>query len=391
MYVKEGVYIPPSVVTPHSCVDNVFNCDVENVTSALNYDFGAENPVEGFGLLDSGTENFEPNSDFYQEIETVTSDAEGQQIFDVSTPEGTRIEVFSSCVKGSCKCIYRLDNVESQLKPCRFASLILSVPGYSEKYLQLLWHITDGFPIVDSDVDSYKCVNYSSITCPEVSPVMDKIIGKELAEGAISISDVKPKCIHALGAVSKPDGGIRPITDCSRPVNLSVNFNCDSLLEDFCFKSVANVTEVLNRFDYMSVVDIKSAYRAVPIHPQHRKFQGFSWFWEGEQRWFVENRMCFGLRLGPMYFNLISTFIYDVLTDIYDLEIVNYLDDFISVSRNYVSAVTAQATMIRLLRYCGFHVSFSKIVHPAQCATYLGIVIDSDRMELRLPEGKVSK
>ena len=43
----------------------------------------------------------------------------------------------------------------------------------------------------------------------------------------MSLSDVKTVCIHALGAVSKPDGSIRPITDCSRPVNNSVNYKCD--------------------------------------------------------------------------------------------------------------------------------------------------------------------
>ena len=61
--------------------------------------------------------------------------------------------------------------------------------------------------------------------------------------------------------------------------------------------------------DYMSVIDIKSAYRAVPIMASHRNHQGFEWVFEGKSCWFVDNCMCFGLRLGPMYFTYLSTLV----------------------------------------------------------------------------------
>ena len=142
---------------------------------------------------------------------------------------------------------------------------------------------------------------------------------------------------------------------------------------------------------FMSVIDIKSAYRAVPIKPSHRKYQGFSWFWEGENRWFLDNRLCFGLRLGPMYFNLISSFIYDVLSKRFNLNVVNYLDDFIAIAVNESECLTAQTSMIHLLRFLGFHVSYNKAIHPSKAATILGIVIDTEGLELRLPEGKVAR
>ena len=81
---------------------------------------------------------------------------------------------------------------------------------------------------------------------------LDGIIGKELAEGYLKIVKDKPNCIHSMGAVPKPEWGIRPITDCSMPRDISVNIFCDNTIEDFQYKSVDNV-------DYMPVVDIKSA------------------------------------------------------------------------------------------------------------------------------------
>ena len=202
------------------------------------------------------------------------------------------------------------------------------------------------------------------------------------------MSILKPVCIHALGAVPKSDGGIRPITDCSRPLGASINSHCEGLIKDFCFKNVKTVTDMLEFNDYMTVVDIKAAFRAVPIRPEHQKYQGFGWELDNKFYWFEDNRLCFGHRLGPMYFNL-STFIHDVLLSMYNVTIVNYLDDFIAVARDYDSCLVAQNSIVDILRHLGFYISFTKLIHPSNCVTFLGIVIDSNRIELRLPAGKV--
>ena len=63
--------------------------------------------------------------------------------------------------------------------------------------------------------------------------LLDSIIGKELSEGYLKIVKSKPTCIHKMGAVPKPDGGIRPITDCSMPKDISVNNFCNDIIQDF--------------------------------------------------------------------------------------------------------------------------------------------------------------
>ena len=315
-----------------------------------------------------------------------------QLILSLNSPLGSVVNVFESCVKGCCTCVYSLGGIPSQLKPCRFAAIVFNKgPSWAETYGDLVWSITDGFPIVDREVDSYVCENYTSITCPEGSSKMDRIVERELAEGMISIVENRPHCVHALGAVPKSSGGIRQITDCSRPLGISVNNHCESLLEDFCFKSVEDVVPMLEQGYYMSVVDIQAAYRAVPIRVDHRKYQGFSWDYKGKPRWFVENRLCFGLRLGPSYFNHISNFICDILSHTHGLKVVNYLDDFIAVAEDLDACLSARLIMVNTLRYLGFHVSFEKLIYPSTNVIYLGLVIDSDRMELRLPEGKLDK
>ena len=75
-------------------------------------------------------------------------------IFSLKSPSGRIIEVFPSCVSGNCKCEFFLEGVKNQLRACRFAGIIFSDVTLTESYSGLLWHDTDGFPIVDSPVDS---------------------------------------------------------------------------------------------------------------------------------------------------------------------------------------------------------------------------------------------
>ena len=102
-------------------------------------------------------------------------------LFSTVSPLGNEVNVFDACSRGVCKCYYSIGGVPSQLKPCRFASIILDPCNkWAENYVKLLWNITDGFPIVDSAVQEYECENYSSITCVENKSKMDIIIRREL-------------------------------------------------------------------------------------------------------------------------------------------------------------------------------------------------------------------
>lgn len=98
----------------------------------------------------------------------------------------------------------------------------------------------------------------------------------------------KPHCIHALGAVEKPYRDIPPITDCGRPDDECINANTDSLVQKFRYKSVNNVVDILQKGDYMSVIDIRNTYWSVPINPEHSRYQGFKWNLDGADRYFMD-------------------------------------------------------------------------------------------------------
>ena len=166
---------------------------------------------------------------------------------------------------------------------------------------------------------------------------MSTLLRKEVSEGKVSISKDKPNCIHVMGEVTKSDGRLRPITDYSLPESTSINSFMHTTCEEFKYHSVNDVTKILSRGDYMSVLDIASSYRLVPIYPTHSKFQGFKWdFDDGNgEIVLVENRLCFGLKCAPYIFNLLSKLVVAMAKSRGVANMVNYLDNFIIVGNTW--------------------------------------------------------
>ena len=295
-----------------------------------------------------------------------------------------------------CSCEYLLGGDNTQLKPCKFAYILsLCSEEGKDTFTPLFHDVCDGFKIVGNELDvsslSYDCKNYLSVLTKENKPKMDKITRKELSEGYMKVVDKKPKCIHSLGAVPKPNGEIRPITDCSMPLHKSINNHCENLIEEFKHKSVDDVLSMLNVHNYLAVVDIKSAYSALSIYPEHRSLLGLRWNLDNNNIYIEDGCMCFGLSVGPMQFNKVSEFVYSILSDLYGIQIVNYLDDFIVVASSKEEAQWAQNMVINTLRYLCFHISWAKVTPPSRVCRFLGLEIDSKEMEIRLPLDKLEK
>ena len=94
---------------------------------------------------------------------------------------------------------------------------------------------------------------------------------------------------------------------------------------------------------------------------------------------------------GQDIFTEILGFVYNILADIYNIQAVNYLDDFIVIWATLEEATWAQKVVVKILRYLRFYISWGKITPPSQVCRYLGLDIDSIKMEIRLLEDKLEK
>ena len=71
--------------------------------------------------------------------------------------------------------------------------------------------------------------------------------------------------------------------------------------------------------------------------------------------------------------------------------VVNYLDDFLIIGSTKEECQRGLVTLINLLDYLGFNVSWRKVVSPTQRLTFLGIELDFSTMSLRLSEDKLNR
>ena len=307
------------------------------------------------------------------------------------------IHVYKSCIAGTCKCVHLIDGKPAQLLPCRFAPFLSgssNVLTDSDEDCQFIWEgVVQGFKIVNKNCETgYNCKNYNSILQKPFFEEMCNLIEDETISGKVSVTEIIPKCVHSLGGVEKSNGDLRPITDCSMPRNFAINNFMQETYRPFTYNSVNTAVKMLEKGDFMSVLDLRSAYRSVNVYGKHSTFQGFAWkFKDGKKQYYTNNRLSFGLRCAPYIFSKLSDLIVLIANSYGVGRVVNYLDDFLVIGSSEDECRQGRDVLIQIVQHLGFEVAFNKVTDPNTTFTFLGITIDSLEMDLTLPVEKLDK
>ena len=302
--------------------------------------------------------------------------------------------MYEECIAGSCSCVHVIGSTKAQLRPCRVGHFLFSDNCcLDSEVVNKIWDgVCDGFHIVDEgQIPSYECDNYQSILSETFRKEMSSILESDLIEGRIGIATEKPHCVHSLGGVEKSNGRLRPITDCSMPDKISINNYMSTTCDKFSYNSVDSLAQLISKGDFMGVTDIASAFRSVSIHPDDYKYQGFSWEVGEEKVYYEDYRLCFGLKCAPFKFDLLSQLVVDMARAEGISRIVNYLDDFAIVEDSLEKCKAAQLKLVRILRKIGFNIAWQKLETPSTHVKFLGIILDSEEMNLSLPMCKLEK
>ncbi|CAC5404287.1 unnamed protein product [Mytilus coruscus] len=113
----------------------------------------------------------------------------------------------------------------------------------------LLHGIKNGFDIVQNDL---ALINISAKNHPSAlpsSPLYEKAhqqILTEIENGNYEFTESTPKIISHLGVIPKPDGGVRIIHDCSRPLGSAVNDFAEDM-EKQKFQSVDDAAKLVTK------------------------------------------------------------------------------------------------------------------------------------------------
>ena len=133
-------------------------------------------------------------------------------------------------------------------------------------------------------------------------------------------------------------------------------------------------------------MDIESAYRLVPVHPHDRSLLGLRL---GDNV-YIDPMLPFGLRSAPKIFTAIADALEWCLKSAGIAHVHHYLDDFVVVgSSGTTECSRALDILISKCTELGVPLATHKTEGPATSITFLGIVIDTARGELRLPAAKL--
>ena len=109
-----------------------------------------------------------------------------------------------------------------------------------------------------------------------------------------------PSTSIVFGVIPKPSqpGKWRLIVDLSHPESASVN---DGIHPDLCSLSYASIDDAVAQIIHkgkgmhLAKLDLESAHRMVPVHPDDCHLLGMEW--NGE--WYIDTALPFGLRSAP--------------------------------------------------------------------------------------------
>ena len=230
----------------------------------------------------------------------------------------------------------------------------------------------------------------------EHGEVVQCYIEKELAKGRLigPLSTEATQRVHVnpFGVIPKKEPGQwRLIVDLSAPRGGSVN---DGIRRECCTLSYLSVDDIVERIlllgpgAQLAKFDLKAAYRNIPVHPDDRHLLGLRW---GNDT-FVDTVLPFGLRSAPILFSAVAEALAYIIHQKGSVWMDHYLDDFVVVGPpgSYGCAQTLQIAL-ETCKEVGFPVAGEKTEGPTTVLTVLGIEIDSNKMELRLPESRLSK
>ena len=198
--------------------------------------------------------------------------------------------------------------------------------------------------------------------------------------GVIEKADDSAGYVSNIFTRPKKDGGFRMILDLSA-------LNKNIVYYHFKMDTLETAINLITKNCLMTSIDLKDAYYSVPVASEHRKYLQFYW---QDQIWQFQ-ALPNGLTSGPRIFTKLLKPPLSVLRKM-GITVVAYIDDTLIISRTQDDACLAVTKVANTLLNLGFIVHPKKSVFmPSTQIRFLGFIIDSITMQVRLPAEKIAE
>ena len=226
---------------------------------------------------------------------------------------------------------------------------------------------------------------------------IEDYLQKESSEGRIfgpfSPCEVPHVHINKLKAIPKrhQPGQWRVITNLSYPEGSSVNDSIDSSLCSVKYITVEQVAKrafSLGKGSRIAKIDIKAAYRLIPVSPHDRRFLGMEW----NNGIYVDGMLPFGVRSAPKIFSAVADAVEWCVAKENVNNIYHYLDDFVVIGPpNSEDCASSLQKLKSVCEDLGIPLASEKEAGPSTNIEFLGFVIDTVKQELQLPKDKLQR
>ncbi|XP_065884002.1 uncharacterized protein [Dysidea avara] len=223
---------------------------------------------------------------------------------------------------------------------------------------------------------------------------VEKYLAEEIALGRVAgpfqQSLVPHTHLSRFGVIPKnhQPNKWRLIVDLSHPVDGSVNGGIPKGLCSLKYITIDSAIDQIKQIGYgtlMAKIDVKSAFRLLPVHPADRHLLS-------NNQIFIDTCLPFGLRSAPKLFNVLADLLSWILKQMQVTPAMYYLDDFLTLGPPDSPLCANNLQKIKdTCSSLGIPLALDKIEGPSQHLTFLGITLDTELMQARLPEDKLSR
>ena len=144
----------------------------------------------------------------------------------------------------------------------------------------------------------------------------------------------------------------------------------------------------LGKGTLLAKIDIKSAFCLIPVHPADRHLLAMEW----QGSLYIDTCLPFGLRSAPKLFNVMADLLEWILLNQGVTFLLHYLDDFLTMGQPGTTVCQCNLhLLVQTCRVLGIPLAIEKVDGPATVLEFLRILLDTEQMEVRLPQEKFER
>lgn len=295
------------------------------------------------------------------------------------------------------KCPLNVDELKKGLKSHPDRQFVDKVINYAKHGVPLGYIGTRESRCYDSWPSAYKYIDvvYESIQ-------RDVQLGRKMGPYSHPPDFMRNYRASPLGAFPKKHSKnkFRIIHDLSWPPGQAVN-DCipaeDGKVKYICLDDITKIVKRMGPNTLLSKLDLKDAFKTIPVRPEDWELLGSMLYIQDNEgglvpQFYYETVLPFGCRSSAKLFTYFADALQYIMQENGTSICEHYLDDYFTAgAKNSDECAKNLKTMLDTCYMTGFEVNYEKVTEPATVIEYLGIIIDSSKMELRISEQRLTE